>query len=82
MENNNLVNIRGIITPALWDERGETVRISLSTFDEEVYLIDDDEKGKELMTLIREEVEIKGNVINKDGIKGIRVNGFIKNPDV
>lgn len=79
---NNLIHIRGLITPALWDETGKPLRISLSTFNEEVYLIDDDKKGKELMTLIREEVEIKGEIIRKDHIKRIRVKEFIKNSDV
>jgi hypothetical protein len=68
--------IRGIITPALWDENGRPTGVSISTFDEKVFLIDNDEKGKELLSFIREEVEIKGIFFVREGVNRIRVKGF------
>jgi len=66
--------IRGIIIPAGWDEKGNIIAIAVSTFDEDVYHIENDDSGRQLMPLIREEVEIKGTIRYKDGIKKIRVN--------
>ena len=66
--------IRGIIIPAGWDEKGNIIAIAVSTFDEDVYHIENDDRGNQLMPLIREEVEIKGTIRYKDGIKKIRVD--------
>ena len=57
---NNLVIIRGIIIPADWDEKGNVVAVAVSTYDEVEYLIENNEKGKELKAFIREEVEASG----------------------
>ena len=57
---NNLVRIRGIIIPADWDEKGNVVAVAVSTYDEVEYLIENNEKGKELNAFIREEVEVSG----------------------
>lgn len=74
---NDSEHIRGLITPARWDETGKPVQIALSTFDEDVYIIDDNEKCRKLMRHIREEVEIKGKVTHRDGIKRIKVDSYI-----
>jgi hypothetical protein len=66
--------IRGIIIPAGWDEKGNIIAIAVSTFDEDVYHIENDDRGSQLMPFIREEVEIKGTIRYKDGIKKIRVD--------
>jgi len=57
---NNLVIIRGIVIPADWDEKGDVVAVAVSTYDEVEYLIENNEKGKELKAFIREEVEVSG----------------------
>ena len=57
---NNLVRIWGIIIPADWDEKGNVVAVAVSTYDEVEYLIENNEKGKELKAFIREEVEVSG----------------------
>ena len=54
------VIIRGIIIPADWDEKGNVFAVALSTYDEVEYLIENNEKGKELEAFIREEVEMRG----------------------
>src|SRR4030042_6286628 len=69
--------IRGIIIPAGWDEKGNIIAIAVSTFDEDVYHIENDDRGSQLMHFIREEVEIKGTIRYKDGIKKIRVEKHI-----
>jgi hypothetical protein len=57
---NNPVTIRGIVIPADWDEKGNVVAVAVSTYDEVEYLIENNEKGKELKAFIREKVEVSG----------------------
>jgi hypothetical protein len=54
-----------------WDEKGKVVAAAISTHNEDEYLIDKDHhKGKELLHLIQEEVEVRG-VARKDKDKKI-----------
>ena len=59
-EGNNLLSIRGIVIPAEWDEEGNVVAVAVSGYDEVEYLLENNEKGKELKAFIREEVEVSG----------------------
>ena len=68
--------IQGLIIPVDWDERGNVIAIAISTFDEDEYLIDMDEIGKELMSHLREKIEISGQYLVKSGKKMIRVVGY------
>ena len=65
-----LITIRGIVIPVDWDEKGSVVAIAISTPNEDEYLVDKDHKGKELLHLIQEEVEVSG-VTRKDKDKKI-----------
>lgn len=71
------VVLRGLITPDGWDENGNVVAIALSSFDEEEYLIDKDETGMELFSLLRAKVQISGIVRNEDGVKRITVETYL-----
>ncbi len=55
-----LSTIRGIVIPVGWDEKGNVDAAAISTYDEDEYLIDNHDKGRELLALIREEVEVSG----------------------
>jgi hypothetical protein len=57
-----MISVRGVIIPVKWDERGNVTAVAISTHDEEEYLIDGRERGEELKTFIREEVELTGPV--------------------
>jgi hypothetical protein len=65
--------IQGLIIPVDWDDRGNVIAIAISTFDEDEYLINMDEMGKELMGYLREEIEISGQYLVKSGKEMIRV---------
>jgi hypothetical protein len=67
------VKIRGLVIPAAWDEMGNVLSVAVSTFDEEEYLVGKDEKGDQLLGLLRKEVEVSGVVGIRDGGKTIRV---------
>jgi len=64
-----LITIRGIVTPVDWDEKGNVVATAISTHTEEEYLVINDSKGKELLNLIQEAVEVSGLVRELVGIK-------------
>jgi hypothetical protein len=64
----HLVTIRGIVVPADWDEKGKVVAVAVSTYDEVEYFIENHEKEKELKTVIREEVEVRG-IVKEEGKK-------------
>jgi len=71
-----MIMIRGIVIPAGWDEKGNIIAIAVSTFDENLYHIENDERGRQLIPLIREEVEIKGITRYEDGLKKIKVDRY------
>jgi len=66
----NLITIRGIVIPVDWDEKGNVVGVAISTFNEDEYLVDRDEKGAELMRFVRQEVEISG-ILRREGNRQI-----------
>jgi hypothetical protein len=73
---NNPITIHGLIIPIEWDEKGNVIAISVSTFAEEEYLIEKDEIGKRLISFLRQEIEISGLYRLKEGRKIIRVKGY------
>ncbi|MBC8456872.1 MAG: hypothetical protein H8D67_02615 [Deltaproteobacteria bacterium] len=73
-----LITIRGVVIPVDWDEKGSVVAIAISTPNEDEYLIDKDHlKGKELLHLIQEEVEVSGVVREDKDKKIITVQKYI-----
>ncbi|MDO9567062.1 MAG: hypothetical protein Q7J15_10015 [Candidatus Desulfaltia sp.] len=60
--------VRGIVVSVDWDEKGNALAAAISTPDEQEYVIQQDEKGKELLKFIRHDVEVYGVV--RKAIKG------------
>jgi hypothetical protein len=74
------ITIRGIIVPSEWDDTGNVTSISISTFNEDEYLVDKDSISKKLQYYMREGVEASGFVREEEGIKRIKINRYrIKN---
>ena len=67
---------RGIIVPIDWDEHGNVIAVAISTHGEDEYVIENQEKGKELKALITQEVEVIGEVRKKDGKRIIKVTEY------
>lgn len=74
--NNEQVNIKGILIPVDWDDRGNAIRAAIFTGNEEEYFVEENEKGKKLLGLMQQVVEIKGVVREEAGRKVITVEGF------
>lgn len=68
----------GILVPADWNESGEPIRIALSTYGEEIYIVDpDNEAGRALQELVHQKVRVAGRVYRlEDGRPALRVTRF------
>ncbi len=60
--NTKPTTLKGILLPVEWDDKGRITAVALSTADEKEYRIIEDEKGKQLISLVREELELTGIV--------------------
>jgi len=70
--------IRGILVPLDWDEDGNVLAIAVSTPGEQEYVVEEDSKGKELLGVIRQEVEVTGVVgTGTKDRKTITVNSYV-----
>ena len=58
----NLTAIRGIVIPAEWDDEGNALATCIASPGEQEYLVEQDAMGKELLRLIRREIEATGIV--------------------
>ena len=58
--NTGLTTVKGILLPVDWDERGGITAVALSTADEKEFLVVKDEKGEQLLSLVRKELELTG----------------------
>jgi len=72
-----LTPVRGILIAVDWDENGNTLATAVFDRNEEDYLVHLDAKGKELLGLIRREVEVIGVVRETSkGRKTITVKSY------
>ncbi len=71
-----MIKTKGIIVPVDWNEDGVAVTFAVSTFDEDEYVLESRLSKEEMAVLIREEVEISGELRIKDGKKTIIVSGI------
>ncbi|MFZ0613381.1 MAG: hypothetical protein WAM73_14175 [Desulfobacterales bacterium] len=69
-----MVYVRGIIVPVKWDENGNVAGFGIETFDEDFYLIGGASEGVRLKQLMREEVELGGDILMLAGKKIINVH--------
>ena len=76
----DLITIRGIVLPIDWDHRGNVSAMAISTYDEDEYLVENDEKGMALVAFIRKGVEVIGIVREAGGRQIITVKGMAPHP--
>lgn len=72
----DLITIRGIVVPTDWDRKGNVAAMAVSTYNEDEYLIEGDEKGSALEAFMRQEVEVVGIVSEAEGRQIITVKGM------
>jgi hypothetical protein len=54
--------ISGVIVPEDWDDRDRVIRVGVKTSDYEEYIVEYNQQGKELMSLIDQRVRVRGKV--------------------
>jgi hypothetical protein len=72
------IRIRGIVIPAGWDAEGNAIKAAIFTANEEEFLIEENTNSKQLLSLIRQEVEVSGIVTEEAGQKVITVEDYQK----
>ena len=73
---NKPIVVKGVVVPTDWDEHGNVVALAISSNDEKEYMVDKKGKGKELLGLIRKEVEVRGVISEEDDREVIRVSRY------
>ena len=61
-------DITGIILANQWDENGNVIGVSIYTDREEIYIVAQNKRIKELVNLIQTKVRVKGKI--KEGLDG------------
>ena len=74
--NNEQVSIKGILIPVDWDDKGNVTKAAILTANEDEYIVEEKEKGKKLLGLMQQAVEVSGVVREKAGKKMITVEKF------
>jgi NADPH-dependent curcumin reductase CurA len=70
------ISIHGIVIPAAWNEKGEVISVAIATYNEDKYLVEDNIKGRQLLSLIRKRVVVKGILRRRITNNVIEVDSF------
>lgn len=70
------ISIKGILVPVDWDEKGNAIRLAIMTPNEEEYIVEENRNGRELLDLMRQEVEVRGILREEAGHKIIMVETY------
>jgi hypothetical protein len=74
---NETKTVSGLIIPVDWDNDGNILSVAIFDKEEKRYVIIQDKKGKELLKLIRSELEVDGDIIKgKKGEPILKVKDF------
>lgn len=68
--------IKGIVVPVEWDEKGDILAVSILTDNEDEYTVDHHGKGSEFLDLINAEVDVDGYVDIVKGEKRIKIKSY------
>ena len=72
--------IKGVLLPVKWDDNGSVQEIALYANDENEYIIVKNIKSKEMVKMLRQQVELYGMVQFKDGKHIILVEKYSQEP--
>jgi len=78
MKKSQTPEVTGIIMPNNWDSNGKVVQIAIYTNEEEVYLVEHNHRGQELLNHINRRVEVRGKKRERlDGNRYIAVQEYV-----
>jgi hypothetical protein len=75
-----MVRIQGLVVPIDWDDDGNVTSVAIATRAEEEFLIRDSDKVEELKRLLRQEVEVRGEMTLEGSQKVILVKSVVPQP--
>lgn len=80
MEKEVMTTIRGIVIPAVWNEKGDIVSVAIATYHEETYLVTEGTVGQSLLPLLKKRVVVDGIVNRQDthqtiDVKKVKIDG-------
>ena len=75
-----MVRIQGIVVPIDWDDDGNVISVAIATHAEEEFLIRNSDKVEELKKLLRQEVEVQGEMSLDGSQKVILVKTVLSQP--
>ena len=75
-----MISIQGIVVPIDWDEDGNVISVAIATHEEEEFLIRNGDKVEELKKLLRQEVEVRGEMSLEGSQKVILVRTVVSQP--
>ena len=70
------IKLKGLVMPTGWDEKGNVSAVNISTHDEKDYPVLLNEKGKELLSIIRTPVKVTGSLRMEKTIKILNVEEY------
>jgi glycogen synthase len=73
MKDEGTTTIRGIVIPAIWNEKGDIVTVAIATYLEETYLVAEGAMGQRLRSLLKKRVVVEGVVNQQDTHRTIEV---------
>ncbi len=73
--------IKGVLLPVKWDDNGIVQDIALYANDENEYIIVKNIKSREMIKMLRQQVELYGTVQFKNGKNIIFVEKYSQEPD-
>lgn len=71
-----ITTIRGIVIPVAWNEKGDVISVAIATYNEGKYLVEDNIKNRQLLSLLRKRVVVNGVLAKHDTIKVIEIDDF------
>ena len=74
--------IHGIVIPAAWNYKGDVIAVAIATYNEGKYLVEDDTKGRQLLTLLRKRVVVNGILAGSETVSIIEVENFRKDKSI
>lgn len=70
------IELTGLLIPVEWDRAGNVVVFAIATYDETVHRLLPGDLRKEMMTLLRREVTVWGELADSNGEPVLRVKRF------
>jgi hypothetical protein len=61
-ENYQLITVHGLVVPVVWDDNGNPMTLSIATFNEDEYIIEDKKASEGLQDFLGQEVLVSGSV--------------------